>query len=127
MITFIIVPGAVAHATRPRPARSCAREMWREQRFIDTVFFNYLDGLLQNEEGSFQAATSVFRQRFLVTARLALAFVFVRLALLGFPGKMQFLRIMSLTMSCRLPRGRQLPRHFQMCRPPGARAHLPNA
>lgn len=75
----------------------------------------------------FQAATSVFRQRFLVTARLALAFVFVRLALLGFPGKMQFLRIMSLTMSCRLPRGRQLPRHFQMCRPPGARAHLPKA
>ena len=51
MITFIIVPGAIAHATRPRPARSCAREMWREQRFIDTVFFNYLDGLLQNEEG----------------------------------------------------------------------------
>lgn len=101
--------------------------MWREERFIDTVLFNYLDGLCKMRKEDSQAAASVFTQRFLVTVRLPLAFIFVRFALLGFPGKMQFLRIMSLNVSCRLPHGRQLPPHLQICRPPpAARAHLPS-
>lgn len=34
----------------PSPHRGDAREIQRQQGFIDTVLFNYLDGLLQAEE-----------------------------------------------------------------------------
>lgn len=58
---------------------------------------NYLDGLLQNEEGRLPGShLTVFRQHFLVIICLVLAFLFLMFALPGFHTKMQFLSIMGL-------------------------------
>lgn len=73
-----------------------ARQRQRERRLTDTVLFHYLDGLCKMRKEDFQAVTSVFRQRFLIPMRLALAFIFVRFALLGFLRKVQFFRIRNL-------------------------------
>lgn len=82
---------------------------------------NYLDGLLQDEEGRFPGShLMIFRQHFLVIMCLALAFLFLMFGLLGFLRKMQFLSIMGLRYE--LPPSEQQAATWAL--PPDPRAQL---
>lgn len=58
----------------PSPHHGDAREIQGQQGFIDTVLFNYLDGLLQAEEGMIPSRylPSSLRQCFLADVCLPL-------------------------------------------------------